>query len=186
MESDDNKIIAAVLAGNQDAFAWIVNKYKAYIFAIILNMGYHDMDAENIAQEVFLQTYRSLDKFTEGNFKAWIGKITVRKVLDYRRAEERRQETLEEDEILSGNVSYSAIEDNNPLAVLIREEKKNRVQQICVRLPDMYKNAIIDSYLHGMSNNELAEKERTTVRNIESRLYRARKMFRKLWEEEEG
>lgn len=53
--------------GDQEAFAQIVNLYKAYVFAVILNFVGETDEAENIAQEVFLQIYRSFPRYRSQN-----------------------------------------------------------------------------------------------------------------------
>ena len=49
----DNELIKQTLSGKEYAFEKIVDKYKGYIFAIILNFINDHNEAENIAQEVF-------------------------------------------------------------------------------------------------------------------------------------
>lgn len=78
---------AKVPFGDEQAFCEIVETYKGYVFAIILNFIKDNYIAEDIAQEVFLQAYRSLPQFRNKNFKAWIGKIAVNKAIDFKRAQ---------------------------------------------------------------------------------------------------
>ncbi|HHU30868.1 MAG TPA: RNA polymerase sigma factor, partial [Firmicutes bacterium] len=52
-------LIKRAAAGDKEAFEQLVDKYKGYVFAIILNLTKDDFHAENIAQEVFLQVYLS-------------------------------------------------------------------------------------------------------------------------------
>lgn len=60
MVTSDEELLQQVLTANQNAFRELVERYKAYVFAIILNLLPASSDAEDIAQEVFMQVYRSL------------------------------------------------------------------------------------------------------------------------------
>ncbi len=59
----DMKLVQKCLSGNEQAFCEIVETYKGYVFAIILNFIKDNYIAEDIAHEVFLQAYRSLPQF---------------------------------------------------------------------------------------------------------------------------
>lgn len=81
----DMELIKQTLSGNEEAFAKIIDRYKGYIFAVILNFIKEHDEAENIAQEVFLQIYISLPEYKTQNFKGWIGKIAANKAIDWKR-----------------------------------------------------------------------------------------------------
>jgi DNA-directed RNA polymerase specialized sigma24 family protein len=68
-------LIKRVINGDQEAFRSIVEKYQNLVFAICLNIAGQRQEAENLAQETFLQVYRSLPRYRNQGFKAWIGKI---------------------------------------------------------------------------------------------------------------
>ena len=56
-------LIKRAAAGDKEAFEQLVDKYKRYVFAIILNLIRDSFYAEDIAQEVFLQVYLSLPRY---------------------------------------------------------------------------------------------------------------------------
>ena len=58
----DEELINQALLGNEEAFAKIIDRYKGYIFAVILNFIKEHDEAENIAQEVFLQIKLRISK----------------------------------------------------------------------------------------------------------------------------
>lgn len=93
----DIQLIKRVLAGEKAAFEKIVEKYKGYVFAIIFNFIKDYDEAENIAQEVFLQIYISLPEFKFDNFKGWISRVTANKAIDWKRKKKSkfREETME-------------------------------------------------------------------------------------------
>lgn len=176
----DEELLQQVLATNQDAFITLVDRYKAYVFAIILNLLPGSNDAEDIAQEVFLQVYRSLPEYCPQNFKAWLGKITLNKALDWKRSNSKytRQETLD--------IGYLADENESraPDLLLIRNESKDHLWKICRQLPPIYSQIIQEYYFESRSYAEIAQRSAISVKTVESRLYRARAMIKQKWKEE--
>lgn len=180
----DEELIKQTLLGNEDAFAKIVDRYKGYIFAIILNFIKDHDEAENVAQEVFLQIYISLPKFKMENFKGWIGRIAANKSIDWKRKKANKyvEETMENAEDIMDQQEVCYYE--TPEAMLIQKENKERIHSLCRSIPSIYENAIIKFYFQEKSYEEIAQEEGTTTKTIESRLYRGRNMLREKWREE--
>lgn len=80
-----------MLAGDKTAYAYLVNQYRAYVFAIVLPIVPTLADAEDAAQEAFLCAYKSLPSWRGGSFKAWLGRIAVNCATDLMRRNQRRQ-----------------------------------------------------------------------------------------------
>lgn len=178
------EVIQRCLQGHKEAFQDIVEEYKGYIFAIILNFVSDRDEAENLAQEIFLQIYRSLPQYSKGNFKSWIGKIAVNKSIDYKRSMNKRVREVSLTE--SVDAKYDAIVDNSdsrPEDMFLKKEQCLQVRKVCDRLPKVYGNTIIKYYLEEKSYKEIALEEEVAVKTIESRLYRAKKLFRANWGE---
>ena len=92
MPKTDPELVAATLAGDQDAFGEIVRRYQRLVFnAVYHYLGRHQ-DIEDLAQEVFLKVYRSLDRYDRGRpLQAWIFRIAANQCLDeIRKARHRR------------------------------------------------------------------------------------------------
>jgi RNA polymerase sigma factor (sigma-70 family) len=158
----------------------LIDRYKAYVFAIILNLLPGSNEAEDIAQEVFLQVYRSLPDYHSQNFKAWLGKITLNKTLDWKRSHTKydRQEPLD--------IGYLADESESraPDLLLIKNESQNQLREICRQLPSIYSQIIQEYYFESRSYAEIAQHGGVSVKTVESRLYRARAMIKQKWKEE--
>lgn len=149
------------------------------MFAIILNFVSQN-EASDIAQEVFLQLYRSLPQFESNNLKAWIGKITVRKAIDWKRSHARYKEEPDDSDITS-------VKDDSlmPDEIVIKEENRQMLLAICRNLPPRYGRVIIKYYFENKSYQQIAREEGVNLRTIESRLYRAKHMIRSQWKEEQ-
>ncbi|MBE6081591.1 sigma-70 family RNA polymerase sigma factor [Acidilutibacter cellobiosedens] len=180
----NKKLIKKILSGDDNAFSQVVDEYKNYVFAIILNFIKDYDEVENVAQEVFLQVYISLPDFKIENFKGWIGRIAVNKSIDWKRknakiyTEERIGNSEEMDNIKELNYCKT------PEDMLIQKESREIIYKLCNSIPSIYKDVIIKFYFEEKSYEEIAHEEGTTVKTIASRLYRGRNILKEKWREE--
>lgn len=71
--TNDNEIIAKVLAGDHQAYATLVERYQNYVFTLTLRKVKTREDAEEVAQDVFIKAYRYLADFRgESKFTTWL------------------------------------------------------------------------------------------------------------------
>lgn len=165
--------------GDPNAFETIIQHYQGYVFAVILNFVSQN-EAPDIAQEVFLQLYRSLPHFESNNLKAWIGKITAHKAIDWKRSHVRYNEEPDDSDITN-------IKDNSmmPDEFVIKQENQQMIRAIWRNLPSRYGRVITKYYFENKSYQQIAREEGVNLRTIESRLYRAKHMIRSRWKEEQ-
>jgi len=180
---EDTQLIRRCLSGEQEAFRLIVERYQGYVFAIILNLIRDKDQAENVAQEVFFQIYRSLRQYRNENFKSWIGKIAVTKAVDWCRKKKRQsnEEVVADVEAIGGEARNSS---QTPEELLLQKERREKVREVCDCLPEIYRRIMVKFYLEEKSYQEIAIEEGTGVKTVESRLYRGRILFRKEWRRE--
>lgn len=82
----DTEIISRVLQGEQQIFTELVNRYKNYVFSLILKFTDNREDAEEISQDVFVKAYRSLADFRgESKFSTWLYTITRKSSITFLR-----------------------------------------------------------------------------------------------------
>ena len=88
----DTRIVRQVLDGDTDAFAQIIERHQENVFRIVSKRIPADQ-AEEVAHEVFVRTYRSLSGFKgKSSFQNWLAKIAVRTCYDYWRERYRSKE----------------------------------------------------------------------------------------------
>lgn len=170
-------LIQKAVKGDETAFRHLVEKYKNYVFAIILKFIKDNKEAENLSQEVFLQIYLSLDKYKDDNFKAWIGKIATNKAIDYTRKKKDKEDSLEENILESLNINSFI----TPETLVIEEERKREIRKAIKNLPKIYGDVIYKFYFEGKSYDEIAKEEDVTNKTIASRLYRGKNILKKEW-----
>ena len=141
-------------------------------------------DAEDIAQEVFLEAYRSLDSFRqESKLSTWLYRIAVTKSLDHLRKKKRKKRFSSLKRVMGFNdpaeelALPSSIE--TPAEVLSGSERTEVLQSALDSLPDNQKTAFLLSKYDGYSNQEIADVMQTTVSAVESLVHRAKKNLQK-------
>ena len=82
-DTEDRDIVQRVLAGEVEAFARLMERYQAYVLAIV-NRHTPPDQVEELAQEVFIKAFQSLAGWRQdGHFRAWLSVIAVRTCYDY-------------------------------------------------------------------------------------------------------
>ena len=83
--------------GDADAYSEIVRRFQADVRAYLKSRLLSEANADDLAQEVFIGAFKSIRKF-EGNssLKTWLISIAKFKIIDFLRAEERKQNLLSE------------------------------------------------------------------------------------------
>jgi RNA polymerase sigma-70 factor (ECF subfamily) len=69
----DIELISKILQGEKTLFAEVVERYRNYVFTLVLRFTDNREDAEEISQDVFVKAYRSLADFRgESKFSTWL------------------------------------------------------------------------------------------------------------------
>ncbi|MBO9128975.1 sigma-70 family RNA polymerase sigma factor [Bacillus sp. 165] len=174
METDE-QIIQQVVEGNQQMFRVLITRYQAKVYAVALKVAKNQRDAEDIAQEVFLQLYRSLGQFKgESGFSTWIYRITMNKAIEYKRRQDRQKAQATDD-------GFTSIPDSSmltPEEALMKNAEKEMVHAHLSELPASYRDVVQLYYFEELSYGEIASNLNVAVKTVESRLYRARRLLK--------
>ncbi len=97
-EGSDAAQVAETLAGNQEAFRPLVERYSQRLFRLAYRMAGNENDAEELVQETFLRAYRNLARFeARSNFGTWLYRICANCSLDHLRKRRPPSEVQELD-----------------------------------------------------------------------------------------
>ncbi|MCF7839100.1 MAG: sigma-70 family RNA polymerase sigma factor [Candidatus Marinimicrobia bacterium] len=89
---DDGELLAAYRLGDETALAELVARCRRPLYGFIMKMcAYHEQEAEDLFQEVWLRALRHLPRFKQGSFLSWLFRIAHNLVIDQAR---RRKEVL--------------------------------------------------------------------------------------------
>jgi len=82
----DTDLISRAAAGDHSAFQALVERHRSMVYRVAYQFAGNHHDAEDIAQEVFIKVYRSLDRFRQdAQLTSWMYRIVMNACIDYRR-----------------------------------------------------------------------------------------------------
>src|SRR5918993_3968713 len=82
----DSDLITRAAGGDAAAFQALVERHRSMVYPVAYQFAGNHYDAEDIAQEVFIKVYRSLDKFRQdAQLSSWMYRIVMNACIDHRR-----------------------------------------------------------------------------------------------------
>jgi RNA polymerase sigma-70 factor (ECF subfamily) len=163
----------------EDFFSDLVAEHQDMVLNTCYRFVFNREDAEDLAQEVFLEVYRSLDGFREeSKLSTWIYRIAVSKSLDHLRRLKRKKRFSSLKRIIGIDdpaEELSGPDHDNPAEALADKERTVILQNALNALPDNQKTAFLLSKQDGYSNQEIADILQTSIPAVESLIHRAKK-----------
>lgn len=160
-------------------FSDLVAEHQEMVLNTCYRFVLNREDAQDLAQEVFIEVHRSLDRFREeSKLSTWIYRIAVTKSLDHLRKLKRKKRFSSIKRIIGVDDpadSIPAPERENPADALADKERVAVLQVALDSLPDSQKAAFLLSKQDGYSNQEIADILQTTIPAVESLVHRAKK-----------
>jgi RNA polymerase sigma-70 factor (ECF subfamily) len=148
-------------------------------------MGFlhHKDDADDLTQEVFIQTYQTLPGFKgDASFATWIYRISVNASLNKIRKSQKNQLLQRLESVFGSDTgkeySIPIADTDNPENILIRSEHREWVQRALNSLPENQRTAIVLSKYDDLSQKEIAAIMNTTEGAVEALLQRAKSNLR--------
>jgi len=122
---NDNEIISKVLAGDQQAYALLVDRYQQYVFTLTLRFLKTREDAEEVAQDVFIKVYRSLADFRGASkFSTWLYTIVNTSCITFLRKKRLETHSLDDEKVfavadnLDGGMRANQVEQKSRIAMV--------------------------------------------------------------------
>lgn len=170
------ELLNRIIEGETDLFAKIVNKYQVQIKNICLGYVHDKEKADDIAQEVFIEIWKSLKKFKQkSKFSTWIYRIAVNKSLNYIRKEKKYSNgNILSIENTVKDIQIEIKEEENPDFEIENNEKSMILNAAINRLSKKQKNVFVLNKLNDISYKEISEITGYSLSSIESLIHRAK------------
>ncbi len=177
--SGDDVLIARVRAGEQEAFAMLIERHKRMVYNVAYRLLGNATDAEDAAQETFLRAYTRLATYVpDGRFGAWLGAICSHWCIDTMRARGRRVQTVALGRVLECERFISRVAGPEELA--LRRAGHDEMQAWLADLPASYRAVLVLRYYQELSYAEIADTLSEPVSTVRMRLFRARNQLSKI------
>lgn len=162
---DDAYLVAAARRGDLEAFEVLVRRHEAWVFRLALRMTASPADAEEAAQDAFVQAWRSLHLYREdATFRTWLARIVTNRCLDLVAARRLASELPENLEDTRGDLAAQA-------------EGRERLRALTgaiLALPPDARAALVLREFQGLSYAEVAEVLDVSLAAVKGRIHRAR------------
>jgi RNA polymerase sigma-70 factor (ECF subfamily) len=177
---EDRELVIAFKAGDPDAYDEMYRRYSGRVGGVCRRMLSNREDAQEAVQETFLKAYLALPEFN-GNYRlgAWLGRIASNVCVDLLRARARGANVVP----LHPDTGALALEDS-PEDVVVGTGPEV-VEQIG-ELQPLHARALVLRGVEGLSHREIAGRLSMTPAQVKALLHRARRSFKRSWEEAKG
>lgn len=181
----DEELVRRSTQGDSDAFDELVQRYQDRIYNLLARMCDSADEAEDLAQETFIQAYRALGSFKQGaKFYTWLFRIALNKGFSKRRQDVRRRQhegvrlDVSAGDGDNGNQTLGAMiaerKDNDPARHLDTELIRERVREELGKIDGDYRQILLLREVEGMDYDTIAETLTISKAAVKSRLHRAR------------
>jgi RNA polymerase sigma-70 factor (ECF subfamily) len=181
--SEDQILVSAALAGDNDSFNQLVERYQNRAYGLCFRMLGDADAAADVAQDAFISAYRHLPSL-RGEFRPWLMRIVANACRDVLRSNKRHPsvslDTNPRDEDESP-VLQIADTTPNPEEHLMRTELHRTISVALLQIPLDQRTVVILSDIEGMSYDEIAVVTGANIGTVKSRLNRARTRLREIF-----
>jgi RNA polymerase sigma factor (sigma-70 family) len=175
--------IQALKEGSEEAFRELVESFKDRVYNTCLGFMESKEEAEDVAQEVFMEIFSSIRSFREeSQLSTWVYRIAVTKSLEAIRRKRRKKRFAIIERITGTDEpvqSYGDAGEYHPLAQIEHRERANALYAAIEELPDSQRVAFTLHKVEGLSQKEVSEVMDTSIPAVESLIHRAKENLRK-------
>ncbi len=186
-EDADARLVERLVARDERAFNDVVRLYERRVFALALRMLGDRAEAEDVAQEVFVQVFKAIGTFRgESKLSTWIYRIAVNltknrtKYLKVRRAGEQDEITAMEERVAVGGEG-GGIATRGPVARVERpdemmagRETERVVREAILELEPTFRECLVLRDVEDLSYEEIGAITGLAEGTVKSRIHRAR------------
>lgn len=168
-----NVMSAAAVSVRGLSFEDLVREHERMVFSIAYRYLQNAAGAEEVAQDVFLELFRSLSKLeSAAHVTFWLRRVTCHRSIDYARRNKNAAAEVSWDDLGDESRGDShARTESDPLL-------SKRLRQVIATLPEKMKMVVILRYQEDAGLEEIARAMRIPLNTVKSTLHRAHAMLR--------
>jgi RNA polymerase sigma-70 factor (ECF subfamily) len=173
--SELDRLLQQIAAGDQTAFAAFYDATSRTVFGIVLSVVRDRAQAEEVAQEVYVEAWTSAPRFDaeRGSASGWLNTIAHRKAVDRVRSSQRSQER-DQRHFEAGPVQLP--QDTSD--IVVAHDQGERVRAALQQLPEAQRTAVHMAYFEGRTYREVAEFLELPLGTVKTRIRDAMKRLR--------
>lgn len=170
-ESGDASLVAAALAGEENAFSQLMRRHKEKVYRFVRSYVADADEAFDLTQEAFAAAWLALSRYDkERPFPAWIKRIALNKCRDWARRRAVRRFFFGAESI-EASPDIADVADPNDETL---QRNLSRLDLAIAALPAGLKEPLLLTAIGGMSHYDAARVLNLTTKAVETRVYRAK------------
>ena len=179
--TSDAELVAQLQRGSEAAFRLLVTRYQHRVYCIALSLLRSPAEAEDVAQEVFVEVYQSIVSFRgEAALSTWLYRLATSRALKQRRWLGAKKRFAQVTNLLGldNQVLHDSPDHAHPQALLESQQQLQLLLAHIDRLPTKQRLAFVLRHEQELRYEEIAAVLSTSVAAVESLLFRARHTLR--------
>jgi RNA polymerase sigma-70 factor (ECF subfamily) len=188
-QTTDEQLVGQIRAGDRDAFAVLVERYKRGIANFIGAGVRSPADVADLTQETFLRAFAHLGTFNPdlGRFSTWLYHIARNVVRTFLGRSQRRPVAAElgEDRTLENSVPDRS-EDADPMGGVLRSEAEAEVRAALADLPERTRAVLALRYYDNMDYQSIATTMGLSLGNVKTLIHRGKLALAQKFREREA
>ena len=180
--NEDMSLIQEALAGDQNSFSRLRQKYHDAIFNLIYRMIREKDEVKDLTQEAFIKAFGSLPSFNnEYAFSTWLYKIATNNCIDYIRRKKLQTFSIDKPiESKEGDFSFELPDSTyEPDKEMISSQRKKLLEDAINSLPPKYRQVIVMRHQEELEYQEIAQILKLPLGTVKAHIFRAREMLYK-------
>jgi RNA polymerase sigma-70 factor (ECF subfamily) len=179
IEDPDRELVESWKAGDEDAFEQLVHRHQKRVYRLLLRMMGSPEEAEDVAQETFLNLHRHGRRFRgDARFSTFVYRVAANAALNRRRSLGRRRARMEKLSQRQAAGDDLPSEPRNPEDAVSGAELSVCVRQALDRLSPSLRTPVVLYDLEGLAYGEIANVLGVAEGTVKSRIHRARKALK--------
>jgi RNA polymerase sigma-70 factor (ECF subfamily) len=190
IQSEEAALVEELRAGSEQAFAWLIARYRQPIYSLLARLVRNRADAADLTQEVFVKVFRGIGGFHgQSSLRTWIYRIALHEASNQHRwwTRHQRQEIPIEQEMTEREGDRPVrLKDmlvdpaESPFDLVLRDENRKRVERALGQVPEPYRTTLILRDIEGFVYEDVAAIEGVNLGTVKSRLVRGRACLKAL------
>lgn len=179
---DEKILVERLKQKDNSAFKEIVETKHLMVYNTVLGILQNAEDAEDVAQDVFVQAYESINTFKqESKLSTWLYRIAISKAMDHLRRKKRKKRFAFVQSLFGNNEALINDPPDFFHPGIILENKQNAATlfKAIKTLPQNQHTAFILNKIEGLNYQEVSEIMQVSVSAVDSLLHRAKTNLRK-------
>ena len=177
---DEAQLIKGIQQGDRKSFQILVETYQRMVVNTCLGIVHNQADAEDLAQDVFLEIFRSAEKFRgDSKLSTWLYRIATNRSLNLIRNNKRKRFFQSIEETFTGGRNRSSeISENRgdqPDQNMADQQRSDLLHRAIDRLPEKQRIAFTLNKYEDLSYQQIAEIMEISLASVESLIHRAKK-----------